>query len=272
MKTASSSPSRANTSPSTLTSRSPRVPPVSTIRQKCETRRPQRVAGGALLPLVAQLDRRGRHATGHPAQGDVEVDPGSGVRRHAAADLAEDQPVAVERPRRPAPPLSAVTIRLATRDDVSRSPPCGPALIGLGVDDAGLLGEGDVQHRADVRRVVLAVLVEGDDPVPAGGGHPGERGRVLAVVAAEPHHPDEGVGLRQLAQQAARVVGAAVVDQQDLRHPERPRRPGRRVDSVSGTISARSARSWGSAGRSGSPPRRGARPRETRDRLAPARL
>ena len=190
---------------------------------------PQRVAGGAVLPLVAQLHRRGRHATGHPAQRDVEVDPRSGVRRDAAADLAEHQPIAVEhRGVRAAAqcgdhPLGRPRRRVA-------QPSVRARVDGPGVDDTRLLVEGDVQHRPDVRRVVLAVLVEGDDPVPAGGGHPGERGGVLAVVAAEPDHPDERVGLLHLAQQAGRVAGTAVVDEEDLRHPERrPRRGDRRT-------------------------------------------
>ena len=41
MNAAISNPISAKTTPSTLTRRSPRVPPVSTIRQKCESRSAQ---------------------------------------------------------------------------------------------------------------------------------------------------------------------------------------------------------------------------------------
>ena len=123
--------------PRTLTSRSSRVPLVSTIRQKCESRRAQRVA--RLAPRPPRAARTGQVATGpgDPAQRDVEVDA-----RHPA--YAAD---AARRPRRASagscgrsarrvpPPSSRSTTRLAPREAALRSAPCGRLVGRPGVDD-----------------------------------------------------------------------------------------------------------------------------------------
>ena len=218
MNAANSSPISANTSPSTLTSRSPRVPLVSTIRQKCEIR-------------VRRSSRRGGSPSSRSWTGAVVTRRRPSPGRRRGRRRRRRTPRRCGRPRR-APAgscgtrgLGAPAERLDHPLGTARGHVAKAAVrrrVGrAGVDDAGLLGQRDVEHGADVRRVVLAVLVHRDDPVAAGRGHAGQRRGVLAEVAAEPDRADEVVLGRQLAHHPGGVVGTVVVDQQHLGHPER---------------------------------------------------
>jgi hypothetical protein len=88
------------------------------------------------------------------------------------------------------------------------------------VDNAGLLTHGGVEHRTDVGRVVLAVLIESDDPVAPGGGHPGERRGVLAEVATQPDGMHHVVLRGERADGVGGAVGPVVEDEQHLRHDD----------------------------------------------------
>ena len=59
-------------------------------------------------------------------------------------------------------------------------------------------GEGDVEHRRDRGRVVLAVLVHRHDPVRARARHARERRGVLPEVARQPDRPDVSVPVREV--------------------------------------------------------------------------
>src|SRR5665647_3028983 len=89
-----------------------------------------------------------------------------------------------------------------------------PADIGNFLDVA--LTQGDIQEVADVGGVVLTVLIHRHDPVPAGGGHAGQRRRVLAEVAAEPDRTNEVVSCGQLTDHLIGTVGTMVTDQEQL--------------------------------------------------------
>ncbi len=167
------------------------------------------------LALVAQRDVARRDPVRDPAERDVEVDARPRVRGDAPADGAEHQPVALE--------LLGVLVRRhgveddlrAAGGDVAEEPVRG-RVGGLRVDDRREVAHGDVEHVGDEARVVLAVLVERDDPVPARRGHAREGRGVLPEVAAQPDRADEGVQSPQLADDAGGPVAAVVEDEEDL--------------------------------------------------------
>ena len=74
----------------------------------------------------------------------------------------------------------------------------------------------ELDHRRDVARIVLQVAVGGHDEAAARVGEAGGKRRGLPEVAAEADHAQPGVPRLQRRQRVERVVGAAVVDDEDL--------------------------------------------------------
>src|SRR5262245_22571554 len=75
-------------------------------------------------------------------------------------------------------------------------------------------------------RVVLAVAVERNDQVAAGGGKTGAQRRRLAEVSVQLNDPETGLLCRQLAQLLQGAVGAAVIDEDDLERTAERRHDG----------------------------------------------
>ena len=90
-----------------------------------------------------------------------------------------------------------------------------------GIDDGSTLGDRNVEQSPELGWIMLAVLVEGRDPLATGGGHPGKRRSVLAEVAAQPDRPYERMAVGEVTHHAGRAVASAVVHQQHLGDPVR---------------------------------------------------
>ncbi len=89
------------------------------------------------------------------------------------------------------------------------------AALAHGVDDVGALAPAR-DHVDDQLRRVLQVGVDHRDRVPAGVLQTGRDGRLVAEVARQRDELDPLVGLRELGQDLARGVLAAVVDDDEL--------------------------------------------------------
>ena len=87
---------------------------------------------------------------------------------------------------------------------------------GSAVDELRSVGVGDVEHGADEGRILLAVLVHGDDPVASGRRHACKGRGVLTEVAREPDRPDPVVLALKLADDLVAASWTAVPDQKDL--------------------------------------------------------
>ncbi len=184
----------------------------------------ERVVAGRTA-LRPHRDRAGADVGDDPREGDVEVDAGAGVGGGAAADLAEDEAVAVER----------LEVRVAHEP---LEHPLGEARAGVAqeavrrrvggrrVDQLRPRLVGAVEQRTDVRRVVLAVLVHRDDPLAARRRHAGQGRRMLAEVAGQPDRAHPVVLVRQLADALLAGRGSAVPDQDDLADAEGAPRGG----------------------------------------------
>jgi hypothetical protein len=86
------------------------------------------------------------------------------------------------------------------------------------VHDVHVVGE-RAQDARDVGRVVLAVAVDRDEDLAARVLDAGGERRRLAVVARQPDDPEARLLGREGRQQRRAPVGAAVVDDDDLRRP-----------------------------------------------------
>ena len=70
-------------------------------------------------------------------------------------------------------------------------------IAGHRIRDGGVLGHGRVEQIRDGRGIMLPVLIHGDNPVAAGGGHPGQGRGMLPEVPAQPDAPDDINGRRE---------------------------------------------------------------------------
>ena len=92
-------------------------------------------------------------------------------------------------------------------------------------------------HRRDVARIVLQIAVRRDDVAAARVREAGGKCRGLAEVAAEPNDSQPRVGPLQRRELRKRVVGAAVVDREDLvTDGRRPGEPSSAPDEAPSTL------------------------------------
>jgi hypothetical protein len=143
------------------------------------------------------------------------------VGRQAPRDVAADQAEAVEVGHLPVADdgdrdhLGQAAQRVA--DDAVRG-----LVKRLAVDQRRARLECCVKQAAEIRRVLLAVLVESRHPVGARRRHAGERGGMLAEVPGQPDERHERITGGQGLHHHVGVVDGAVVVEDDLGHRKAP--------------------------------------------------
>ena len=76
--------------------------------------------------------------------------------------------------------------------------------------------QGIVEHQANVRRVLLSILIHGDHPIAGSAGHARQGGGVLTVIARQPDRLGERILSADGFNGGVRPVWSAVMNQQDL--------------------------------------------------------
>ena len=166
--------------------------------------------------FLAHHHRAGRRVGDDPTERDIEIHTRTGVGRDAPPGFAEHEAVAVERRgcagrredmhEQPLRESRRRVAKEAVRRRVQRRR----------VHELRTVPVRRVEELADVRRIVLSVLVHRDDPVAAGRRHARERRGMLSEVARQPDRANPLVARRQVADDLVAAADAPVPDEEHL--------------------------------------------------------
>ncbi len=87
---------------------------------------------------------------------------------------------------------------------------------GMGIDNIELISDSNLQHRRNVLRWMLQVLIQSNHPITASMQNPRDGGWMLAKIPREMKHPHPCTALRQGAQHNSGFINGVVVNEDHL--------------------------------------------------------